>query len=227
MARKIKTEKKKKKGFLKVLFAIIIIALLCVGGFFVWKTYFKKDGKKAVQEVKILDSIDEYGYSISDRDTKYYQSEYEVLKKILLDKPVDEEKYATQLAKMFVIDLYTMSTKVNKYDIGGDEFFYSEDDDKKEMFEQKLIDSMYSSMLDDTYGDRKQELPEVKEVKVVSTDKTTYLLGKESVDAYLVKMNISYVKELKYDTQASVVVVKEGDIKWSVVDIQPTLNPKY
>lgn len=225
MARKIQTEKsKKRKAFRTFLLIVIILGLLGVGGFYGWKYLHKKPGQKVVQEVKILDSIDEYGYSISDRDSKYYQSEYDVLKKILLDKPVDNEKYATQVAKMFTIDLYTLSTKINKYDIGGNEFFIS---DKKEMFEQKVMDTMYSTMLDDTYGDRKQTLPEVKNVKVISTTKTTYKLGDKGVDAYLVKMEITYVEDYKYDTQASVVVVQENDIKWSVVDSQPTLNPKY
>ena len=224
MARKIKTEKTKKKHALLIAFIVIIVlALLGVGIFFGWKYFKKGKGPGNPVEVKILDSIDEYGYQVSDKDSKYFKSEFDELKKILLAKPVDEEKYATQVAKLFVIDLYTMDTKINKYDIGGNEFIHA---DKKEMFEQKVIDSLYASMLDNTYGDRKQNLPEVKEVKVVSTEKTNYKLGKETVDAYLVKLEITYVKSYDYDTQASIVLVKENDIKWSIVNTQPTLNPK-
>ena len=224
MARKIKTEKtKKKNAILIAVIVIVVLALLGVGIFFGWKYLKKGKGPGNPVEVKILDSIDEYGYQVSDKDSKYFKSEFDILKKILLDKPVDEEKYVTQVAKLFVIDLYTMDTKINKYDIGGNEFIHS---DKKEMFEQKVIDSLYASMLDNTYGDRKQNLPEVKEVKVVSTDKTTYKMDKENVDAYIVKMEITYVKNYDYDTQASVVLVKENDIKWSIVNTQPTLNPK-
>ena len=207
-----------------VVLVILFLAGVGVGGYFGWKHFHKAPVKKVVQEVKILDTISEYDYSISDKDSKYFQSEYAELKKILLDKPVNEEKYATQVAKMFVIDLYSLGTKINKYDIGGNEFFYS---DKKEMFEQKVIDTLYSTMLDDTYGDRKQTLPIVKNVEVISTTKQTYKLGSNGTNGYLVKMNITYEQDYKYDKEASVVVVKEGDIKWSVVDLQPTLSPKY
>ena len=222
MARKIKTEKSKKKTFVKVVVIILVLALIGAGGFFGWKHFHKSN--KSVQSNEVVDEIKEFEYSIRERDSKYFKSEYEELKKILFAEPVDEEKYATQLAKMFVIDLYTMNTKVNKYDIGGIQFIHP---DKKEIFSQKLIDTMYQSLLDDTYGDRKQNLPEVKEVSVVSTEKTKYKLGDDTVDAYLVKMNITYVKDYKYDTQASVIVVKQDDKKLCVVDIQPTLNPKY
>ena len=229
MARKIKTEKAKKKFVIKLIFTIVILALVGVGGFFGYKHFFGE--KKTAQENKVVDEIKEFEYTLRERDSKYFKSEYAELKKILTAKEIDKKAYATQLAKMFVIDLYTMNTKVNKYDIGGIQFVYPE---KKEMHSQKVIDSIYQTMLDDTYGDRKQELPEVKEVKVISTEETKYKYGKQELDAYLVKMEISYVKDLKYDTQASVIVIRENfdkeatdNDKLCVADFQPTLNPKY
>lgn len=225
MAREIKTEKKKKKSRKKKIFVILlIIVMIGVIGYFGYQ-YLKGLGNKDAVEIKVLDSNDVYGYSLKDNDSKYYQQEYENLKNILKADSVDSKEYATQVAKMFVIDLYTMTTKVNKYDIGGSEFFYK---DKEEMFEQKVMDTLYYSLLDNTYGDRKQELPEVKEVTIESFEATTYELNGEDVDAYLIKLKISYVKDLKYDSVASVVVCQESDgIRWSVVDYQPTLSPKY
>ena len=118
---------------------------------------------------------------------------------------------------------------MNKYDIGGLEYFYK---DRSEMYEKKVMDTIYETLLDDTYGDRKQSLPLVSEVVVNSTEKTKYTLGEEEeakeVDGYLVKLNIKYKEDLGYDTEASVVVCKEDNSKrWSVVDFQPTLEPKY
>ena len=149
---------------------------------------------------------------------------YEGIDQRVLDEIVDEEKYATQVARMFTIDLYTLSTKVNKYDVGGIEYYHIT---KKDMFSKKVIDTLYSSLLDDTYGDRDQDLPEIKSVETVSTEKTTYKLGEEEVPAYLVKLNLTYEEELGYDNSASVIVCKEDSVRLSVVDFQPTLNPTY
>lgn len=193
-------------------------------GLFAWKFVFNKPVEKKVVNVKVLDSLDEYGYSLSDKDSKYFKKEYEELKKILNEDKVDEKAYATQVAKLFTIDLYTLSTKINKYDVGGFEYYY---DTKKDMFEQKVIDTLYSTLLDDTYGDRKQVLPEVTSVTVVSSEEIKYKLGDSEVNGYLVKLEMTYDSDMGYDNEASVVVCKENGIRWSVVDFQPTLKPKY
>ena len=224
MARLVETEqsksKKRVKGFV---ITLIILVLVSVGGYFLYTKVFKKKKKKV--EIKILDSLDEYGYSISDNDTKLYTDEYKVLKALLKEKDVDMEKYATEVARMFVIDLYTLDTKVNKYDVGGIEYFYK---DKRDMYSQKVIDTLYKTMIDNSYGDRKQTLPEVKSIETVSTEETKYLLGKEVVDGYLVKVTWTYKEDLGYDDEGSVIVVRDnGSNKLSVVDFQPTLKPKY
>ena len=224
MARVIKTEKvkknKRKKGFI---IALIILILLGVGGYFGYKYIDKKLHPTAI-EVKELDKVEtkdyDYGYRLTDLDSKYYQEEFKKLKDILTQDEVNFDDYATQMAKCFAIDLYTMSTKLNKYDVGGQEFMYSED---QEDFGKYII----NNMADNTFGDRKQDLPEVTKVDVQSTDKITYLLGTEKVDAYLVKMEISY-KGTKAKPSMSVVIVKEKDgKKLGIVDVQDTLNGKY
>ena len=117
-----------------------------------------------------------------------------------------------------------MSTKLNKYDVGGTEYFYK---DKADMYTKKVMDTLYSTLIDNTYGDRKQSLPEVSNVETVSTEKTTYTIDKKEKDGYLVKLKLTYVTDMGYDDEASVVVVKEDGIRWSVVDYQPTLKPTY
>lgn len=224
MARKIKTEQEKKKTKRVVLIVSLILVLLAIVGVVIGILHLNKEEPKNIVEIKELDNLSDYNYKLTDKDSEYYKSEFEVLKEIVNASEIDEEKYATQVARMFVIDLYTLSTKVNKYDIGGIEYYH---DTKKSMFEQKVMDTLYSTMLDDTYGDREQVLPEVKEVETVSVEKTKYLMGEEAVDGYLVKLNITYVSDMGYDTKASVVVCKEAGVRWSVVDFQPTFTPKY
>jgi flagellar basal body-associated protein FliL len=220
---KAKKEKKPGKGK-KILIALLIIILIAGAGFGVYKIFFDKDGKKSIVEVKVLDSLDDYGYTLSDKDTDLFKDEYNVLKDLLNEKEIDDEKYATQVAKLFVIDLYTINTKVNKLDIGGSEYYYL---DKVTMFEKKVMDTLYYHLEDNTYGDREQELPEVKKIEVLSIEETEYKIGEKEKDAYLVQVEWEYVEDMGYDTEASIVLCKEDGVRISVVDFQPTLEPEY
>lgn len=220
---KVKKEKKPGKGK-KILIALLIIILIAGVGFGVYKIFFDKDSKKSVVEVKVLDSLDDYGYTLSDKDTELFKGEYNILKDLLNEKEIDDEKYATQVAKLFVIDLYTISTKVNKLDIGGSEYYYL---DKVTMFEKKVMDTLYYHLEDNTYGDREQELPEVKKIEVLSIEETEYKIGEKEKDAYLVQVEWEYVEDMGYDTEASIVLCKEDGVRISVVDFQPTLEPEY
>lgn len=212
--------KKKKKGFLVFLLILLLVGALCWYLFI----YSKPTKKKVRVEIEVLDKLDDYGYSLSDNDSDLYKTEFEKLKEIVNADKFVEEDYVNQVAKLFVIDLYTMSTKTNLYDVGGREFFYA---DKVEMFEKKVMDSLYSTLLDNTYGDRKQELPEVSSITIESTEKTTYKLGSKSVDGYLIKLKWTYKKDMGYDDEGSIVICKEEEPRWSVVDYQPTLKPEY
>lgn len=222
MARIINTEKEKRKSKFKSLFITILIILILIGGgFALWKFVLNGDNKE-VQELKQIDKIDAYGYTLMSNDTDYFKNEFDSLKSILKESNVDVKTYSTQVAKMFVADLYTMNTKVNKYDIGGAEYYYA---DKKTMFEQKVMDTLYATILDNTYGDRKQELPEVSNISVDTVEKGTFKLGNENVESYNVVLSISYVKDLGYDKMVSVVVVQESDTnRWSVVEIKNVSN---
>ncbi len=244
--RKIKTKKSKKKVVL-----IVLIVLLVVGALgFLGYTYIFKDNKKKVN-IRVVDSIDKYGYSISDKDSKYYKDEFAKLKEILKKKNVDEKEYSTMVARLFVIDLYTMSTKINKYDVGGREYFYNT---RVDMYDLKVMDTIYNTMNDNTYGDRKQELPEITKVKTESVKESTYRFIEDAevnnetnvkgcrdgfeisknnnskcvkdVDkVYVVELTMEYKKDLDYDTEASVVVAKEENSnRWSVVEYKPELG---
>ena len=224
MARVVQTEKVKKCKKNKILIIVGIILVLVVASLLLYKFFFKKGESRTRIEVKVLDSMEEYGYSLSDNDSKFYKQEYDTLKSILKDNQVDQSKYVEQVAKMFVIDLYTIKTKINKYDIGGSDYYYR---DKKGMYEQKVIDTLYSTLLDNTYGDRVQELPQVKSIEVISNEGIIYKLGNKNSECYQIKLKWAYEKDLGYDDKGSLVVCEENSNRWSVVDFQPTLSPKY
>lgn len=225
-AKELKKKKKEKKkgGVLKTVFisffSTILICLAIVGViYYAWTggfdDWFKP--KKTAVETKVLDSLDDYGYSLSDKDTDVFKDEYNILKDILNEKKIDEEKYAEQVARMFVMDLYTISTKVNKLDIGGSEYFYI---DKVSMYELKVMDTLYANLLDNTYGDRTQELPTVSSVETIAVEKGTYMVGAEEKEAYIVKVKWTYVKDMGYDSIGTVILCKENDKRISVVEYQ-------
>ena len=223
MARKIRTEQEKKRSRKRALIIILVLlVVISIGAALIIKVF--KDDPKQVVKVNVLKQNDKYGYTLTDNDSDYFKDEFDKLIKIIDNDPVNEEEYATQVARMFTIDLFTMSTKINKYDIGGYEYYHST---KKDVFEKKVIYGLYETLLDNTYGDRNQELPEISNVETVSTEKTTYKLDTNEVDGYLVKLKMTYQKDLDYPEEASIVVCKEDNGRWSVVDFQPTLNPEY
>lgn len=210
-----KTTKRKKGGFKKFLSFLFVVILIAGCGFAVWKFAFNKE-EKVKQEIKEIDNLKDYGYSLTDNDSEYFKTEFEELKKLINGKEMDEETYVTQVAKMFVIDLYSLNTKVNKYDIGGLEYYHV---NKKDMYELKVMDTLYSIVLDNTFGDREQELPEVSGVEVSSVKESTYKLGDKKVDSYEVRLAITYVKDMGYDKDVTVTLVQENDSnRWSVVE---------
>lgn len=216
MARVVKTEQQKKKSKIKTVLIVLAVILVIVGGgFAVYKLVFDKE-EKVKQEIKEIDNLKDYGYTLTDNDSKYFKSEFEELKKIINGKEIDEETYVTQVAKMYAIDLYSLNTKVNKYDIGGLEYYHV---NKKDMYELKVMDTLYSIVLDNTFGDRKQELPEVSGVEVLNVKESTYKLGDKKVDSYEVQLTLTYVKDMGYDKNVTVTLVKENDSnRWSVVE---------
>ena len=216
MARVVKTEQQKKKSKIKTVLIVLAVILVIVGGgFAVYKLVFDKE-EKVKQEIKEIDNLKDYGYTLTDNDSKYFKSEFKELKKIINGKEIDEETYVTQVAKMYAIDLYSLNTKVNKYDIGGLEYYHV---NKKDMYELKVMDTLYSIVLDNTFGDRKQELPEISGVEVLNVKESTYKLGDKKVDSYEVQLTLTYVKDMGYDKNVTVTLVKENDSnRWSVVE---------
>lgn len=202
----------------KIPLFIIILLISILAGCLVAKYFIKDD--EGVIEVKTLETIEGYDYKITSEDSEYYTNEFKILKEILSAEEIDEVKYASQVAKMYIIDLYSLSTKINKYDIGGDEFYHP---NKLEMYKQKVIDTLYSTVEDNTYGDRKQPLPIVNSVEVLSVEETTYTMDSTEVSAYEVALKWTYEEDMGYDSEGTIIVVKE-DNKLYVVDYQSIIK---
>lgn len=205
-------KKKKKKMVIGV---ILLIIVLLIGGFFIYRTVNNRNIDKP-NTIEVLDNIVGYDYNLEDRDHEIYKNIFLKLKDLLEKNDIiDEEKYATYLAQLFLIDLYTIENKISKYDVGSLEFIYPEE---KEKFGNKVMDTLYKLVLDDSSGTRNQELPEVTNVKIKEIENTKYKKGDTTLNGYLVYATITYKKDLGYDKNVAVTLVKE-DNKMYVVNL--------
>ena len=192
---------------------LIIIAILIIMVAFI--TFFILfNGKKEVEKINVVDSIDEYGYTLDDRDSKLMKEIYEELKNILIKDEINYEEYAKIISKLFVIDLFTMNNKINKYDVGSTEYVYTENVDN---FKLNVEDTIYKSIINNSNGKRKQELPCVSSVNIESITEEEFEMNENMVDAYVIKINWKYEKDLGYDDYATIKLIKE-DNKLYVVE---------
>lgn len=210
--------KKRYKIPLIILGTIIIV---CILGLVLFLFVFKKteEEKPPITNVaNVTNKIEGYEYTLDDRDTEIFANLFKELKENLESEEKNEEEYASTLAKLFVIDLFTIDNKTSKYDIGGLEYLHSE---ARESFRSKILDSIYKTVEDNSYKTRKQELPIVKNVEVTEIKKTTYKHNNNNEEAYEIDLNWEYVENLGYDTKAKIIMIKE-DSKLGIVSYQPT-----
>lgn len=210
---KKKKMSKKKKIILISILLIILIAASVLTYFF----YFKKESPIPDPiKVEVLDKIKGYEYNLEDRDTPLYKEKFLKLKEILESDMADYDEYAKYLAQLFVIDLYTIDNKISKYDVGSLDFIYPEEQEK---FQNKVLDTMYKLVEDNTTGTRKQELPIVSNIELGELKTTEYKKKEQKLKAYEVEANITYEKDLGYDKKVAITMVEEEN-KIYVVQIK-------
>ena len=129
--------RKKYKVLLKLItFIFIVIVLILLG-----KNFFLKEN---IKEAQVIDSINSFEYTLDDRDTKLMKDNYQELKEVLKENPINDEKYASSIAKLFIIDLFTLDNKVNKYDVGAIEYVYP---DARSNFKLNATDTIYKNVV--------------------------------------------------------------------------------
>lgn len=205
----------------KIWLTIIVILLIFTIGIGVLKLFIGSDNNKKPQNVtSIITSIDEFGYTLDDRDTDYMKTEFKKLEEVISQEEINYEEYAKAIAKLFVIDFYTLNNKINKYDVGSLEYILS---DKKDMFKNKAMDTIYGDIIDNTYKDRVQDLPEVTAVEIINYEVTEITLNKNKVESYKLTMKYTYKKDLGYDKEGTLNLVKNNN-KLEVVMYNPKIK---
>lgn len=195
----------------KILIAIIVVIIILITAILLFSLF---NNKKGTEVVNVVDNISEYGYTLDDRDTDFMKNTYNELKEILLEDEINYENYAKTLAKLFVIDLFTMNNKINRYDVGSTEYVYNESIDN---FKTNVEDTIYKTIENNSDGKRKQELPEVVSVDVTAITTDEYSIREDTYESFVVDLNWNYKKNLGYDEKATITLVKK-DTKLYVVE---------
>lgn len=195
----------------KIIFSVIIILIIYGLGGILYHQYFKEEEI----EIKNIDSIDNYPYVLKSNATSAMKDEFNNLKKILEKETVDEKDYASSITKLFIIDLYTLKNKLNKYDVGGTDYIYPP---KVDNYKLKVTDTLYK-YLEEKTKERTKDLPEVKNVNIINIEETLFNYNEEEYSGYIIEVSIEYEKDFGYDKEGTITVIKENDLYY-IAEIQ-------
>lgn len=205
----MKKNNKKKIKKVRVLAVILVMGILL--GFF----YFKS--RNELQVVMVVSEISGYNYTLESNVTRIFKKYYKELEKELEDNKIDEKNYASLIAKLFVIDYYTLNNKVTNKNIGGVQFIHS---NLKNKFITESSSSIYKYVNSNLYGNRKQKLPEVNEVNIVDIKEIKYdNNGYKDDTGYEVVVDIGYVKDYDYPERVNLSIIHEEN-KVVIVEIK-------
>lgn len=199
----------KPKNIVLIIVGILIIATI----FLLVKEILGKIPEEG-KDVTIVEKIEDYNYYLENRDNKIYQDEFKNLKINLTGTEVNYEEYAKSIAKMFIVDFYTLENKITKYDIGGLDFLLS---DNIQNFKLKASDTIYKYIKDNSDGKRVQSLPTVGQIEVNNLSSSIFKINDDSYDSYIIELNWEYTQNEEYDTSAILTIINK-DNKLYVVE---------
>ena len=206
-------KKNKKKSWLKGILLILVVFAIAGACLILYGKIFK-NGNGDPEEANVKYRIDLYDYVLYDDAPKYYTDEFKKLDDMSKDKDLKDEDHASQVAKLYVIDLFSISYKLNKYEVTSSQYFHSR---KRDMHTAKVVDTLYNMVEDNYNGDRKQELPEVTNVEVTNVVEGTYEFGSKEKSSWVVDLEITYAKDLGYDKKCQVTLIADKK-NYSVVN---------
>ena len=203
------------KKISKILLFIFIVLSISVAAYFAYD-YFLGTNDNSEPKVKVLKKINNYDYTLKENATKIYKDEFNELSDILDKDEVSYEDYAKSIAKLFVIDFYTLDNKLSKNDVGGTEFVYP---DIADNFIEHARSTVYRYIKVND-GDKNDELPEVSEISNIELIETTFTFkeDKSTIPAYKVNIMWEYKEDMGYEKEANIIIVKK-DNKLYIVEM--------
>lgn len=202
----------------KVLLTIIALLIILVSGVTIYMKYIHVQKDEVTNKNNIVKNIKEYGYTLDDRDSDLMKEEFKILENILEKEEINYQDYAKSLSKLFIIDLFNMDNKINKYDVGSLEYII---DTEKDKFKNIILDTIYENIEDNSNHNRTQKLPKVVSVTVNEISESSYNLGEEVFESFIITLSWNYQEDMGYDSEAIITLVKKEN-KLYIVEYNPT-----
>ena len=130
---------------------------------------------------------------------------FKELKDILANDNINYEDYAKTLAKLFIIDLYTIDNKKSMYDVGSLEYVYD-----KENFKTRCQNTLYKGLNDKSIR-KNNEYPIVESINIDSFENGEFTYNDNKYESYEITLSWDYKKDLGYDKKGKVTIIKIED----------------
>lgn len=185
---------------------LFLVGLIFALGYIAVNKFSSKN--QNATKVKEISKIDGYDYSLREDATDYYKKLFKKLSKTLKTDDVDMDEYASLVSEMFVCDFFNLNNKSSKNDVGGVQFVYKE---YQSDFEKFAMDSIYKSVLNNVYGNRRQKLPIVSKVTVSKGENSSFKYGENTdSNAYNFTFKIEYTEDDGYQDSGSLILIHSG-----------------
>lgn len=199
--------RKKMKKKAKIMIALISLVMVVAITITLYLLFNKEPKEKPL---KVVESIDKYGYTLTENETKLYKTLFKKLENELKKDEVDYENYASLIAQLFIADFYDLNSKIAKTDIGGLQFINK---DIKDNLIIKAEETFYKYVENNLDGKRTQILPAVKSITVDSVNPSKYAYNdKDYQEAYEVNLTWEYEQDIGYETSSKMIIICEDKI---------------
>lgn len=192
--------RRKKQIKKSTLIIIILTILISIGLYFL--LFSKSTG---VLLVRSKDKTAKFDYTLDKDNTNLMKENFKELKDILANDNINYEDYAKTLAKLFIIDLYTIDNKKSMYDVGSLEYVYD-----KENFKTRCQNTLYKG-LNDKSTRKNNEYPIVESINIDSFENGEFNYNDNKYESYEITLSWDYKKDLGYDKKGKVTIIKIED----------------
>lgn len=192
--------RRKKQIKKSALMIIILTILISIGLYFL--LFSKSTGGLLVRS---KDKTVKFDYTLDKDNTNLMKENFKELKDILANDNINYEDYAKILAKLFIIDLYTIDNKKSMYDVGSLEYVYD-----KENFKTRCQNTLYKG-LNDKSTRKNNEYPIVESINIDSFENGEFTYNDNKYESYEITLSWDYKKDLGYDKKGKVTIIKIED----------------
>ncbi len=186
----------------KIILGLLFVVLLYSAGGVAYNLLLKKDE----DETKSISKIKGYPYVLDSKATPLLKDEFKILKDNLETKEIDKKEYASSIAKLFFIDLYTISNKTSKYDVPT-QYVYP---DIVDNYKLNVVNTLYKYV--ENNNKKNTDLPLVTSVLIEDVKEIEFEIDKEVYNGYEFQIKVEYEKQIGYDDKASIIVIEKNNL---------------